>query len=192
MVSISTVAKADSFSRIRWIQKITILWMSIEAVVSSYAAWLARSPALLAFGGDSTIELASAMVVLWEFSKRSESQKIKPQAAKVAGALLIALAVYVSLMSALSLMDTMNPDQPNWAWPYSLWQPGSCRFSPIRNADCRRPRARGTQSRCGSIRFVRLSFRDRASRTCPERCSAYLVVGPSCRSSDHTDNCVGS
>ncbi len=109
MVSISTVAKADCFSRIRWIQKVTILWMTIEAGVSLCAAWLARSPALLAFGGDSAIELASAMVVLWEFNQRSESQGVKPQAAKVAGALLIVLAVYVALLSTLGMMRHDGP-----------------------------------------------------------------------------------
>jgi len=41
--------------------------MAIEAAVSLSAAWLARSPALLAFGGDSAIELISAVVVLRRF-----------------------------------------------------------------------------------------------------------------------------
>ena len=41
--------------------------MTVEAVVSLFAAWTARSPALLAFGGDSAIELFSAIVVLWIF-----------------------------------------------------------------------------------------------------------------------------
>jgi hypothetical protein len=34
--------------------------MSVEALVSLFAAWRARSPALLAFGGDSVIELMIA------------------------------------------------------------------------------------------------------------------------------------
>ena len=38
--------------------------MSAEAALSLWAAWLARSPALLAFGDDSFIELLSAIVVL--------------------------------------------------------------------------------------------------------------------------------
>ena len=43
-------------------QSVTIARMSVEAVVSLFAAWRAHSPALLAFGGDSAIELFSAMV----------------------------------------------------------------------------------------------------------------------------------
>jgi hypothetical protein len=47
--------------------------MSVEAAVSLFAAWRARSPALLAFGGDSAIELFSAVVVLWRFRATAAS-----------------------------------------------------------------------------------------------------------------------
>lgn len=109
MVSISTLAKDGSLSRIRWIQKITILWMSIEAFVSLSAAWHAHSPALLGFGGDSAIELVSAMVVLWEFSDRRESRIARPGAAKLTGALLVALAAYVVIAAALSILGHNEP-----------------------------------------------------------------------------------
>ena len=54
--------------RVRRIQVITIAWMGAEAALSLWLAWRARSPALLAFGGDSLIELFSATVVLWRFA----------------------------------------------------------------------------------------------------------------------------
>jgi hypothetical protein len=41
--------------------------MTVEAVMSLAAAWMARSPALFGFGGDSAVELLSAAVVLWRF-----------------------------------------------------------------------------------------------------------------------------
>jgi len=41
--------------------------MTVEAVVSLFAAWRASNPALLAFGGDRVIELFSAVAVLWRF-----------------------------------------------------------------------------------------------------------------------------
>ena len=53
-----------------WIQTLTLIWMAVEAVASLGAAWMARSPALLAFGGDSAIELLSAGVVFQRFYKR--------------------------------------------------------------------------------------------------------------------------
>jgi divalent metal cation (Fe/Co/Zn/Cd) transporter len=61
--------------RVRRVQAITLAWMSVEAAVSLLASWRAGSPALLAFGGDSAVELLSALVVLWRFhANASESQ----------------------------------------------------------------------------------------------------------------------
>ena len=58
--------------------------MSIEAAVSLVAAWQARSPALLPFGGDSTIELAS-VVVLWRFRTNAAQEHAEGRAARIAG-----------------------------------------------------------------------------------------------------------
>ena len=46
--------------RVIRIQVLTLVWMTVEAGVSLGAAWAARSPALLGFGGDSAVELLSA------------------------------------------------------------------------------------------------------------------------------------
>src|SRR5580704_10546370 len=104
----SQIPKDDTLRHIHRIQMITIGWMSIETAVSLYAAWIARSPALLAFGGDSTVELFSATVVLWEFSNRQRI-RIGARAARLAGGLLIALAVYVITVSALSFVGRSEP-----------------------------------------------------------------------------------
>jgi divalent metal cation (Fe/Co/Zn/Cd) transporter len=82
--------------------------MTFEAAFSLWAAWRARSPALLAFGGDSAIELLSAAVVLWRFRSAS-SEHAERTAARTAGALLILLAVYVILASVLSLRGYVEP-----------------------------------------------------------------------------------
>ena len=60
--------------RIVWIQGITIGWMVVEAAVSLSVAWCAHSPALLAFGGDSAIELLSATVVYWRFGTKGNGK----------------------------------------------------------------------------------------------------------------------
>ena len=81
--------------------------MSVEAAVSLIAAWRARSPVLLAFGGDSAIELTSALVVLWRFSAFSEHAE--RTAARIAGALLFALAACVILTSVVALLGYSEP-----------------------------------------------------------------------------------
>ncbi len=82
--------------------------MSVEAALSLYAAWRAHSPALAAFGGDSAIELLSALVVLWSF-RPGNSGHAQRRAARIAGALLFALAAYVALASARSLLGYSVP-----------------------------------------------------------------------------------
>jgi len=77
--------------------------MSAEAVLSLSAAWMARSPALLAFGGDSAIELLSAVVVYRRFSSRAQETSER-LAARIAGGLLFVLAAYVALIATLTLV----------------------------------------------------------------------------------------
>ena len=82
--------------------------MSVEAALSLWAAWTARSPALAAFGGDSAVELLSAVVVLWRFRTHA-SEHVEQRAARIAGGLLFALAAYVVLASAMSLLGYSQP-----------------------------------------------------------------------------------
>jgi divalent metal cation (Fe/Co/Zn/Cd) transporter len=83
--------------------------MVVEASVSLSAAWIARSPALLAFGGDSAIELLSAAVVLWRFRKQSRPEHAERQAARIASALLFVVAACVAAVSTASLLGYREP-----------------------------------------------------------------------------------
>ena len=98
-----TIAPAASLPevsrRVVRLQIFTLVWMSVEALVSIGAAWHAHSPSLFAFGGDSLIELFSAIVVLSRF--RLELSEAR--AARTAGVLLFMLAVLVVLTSSLNL-----------------------------------------------------------------------------------------
>lgn len=109
MASVLQIATPSVVRRIQKVQAITIAWMSVEAVVSLFSAWRARSPALLAFGGDSAVELLSAVVVLWRFRTTSAHERAEKLAARIAGALLFALAAYVALASAMSLLGYSQP-----------------------------------------------------------------------------------
>ena len=94
----------EVLQRVLWIQTLTLLWMSVEAVVSLGAAWMARSPALLAFGGDSAVELLSAGVVFWRFYAPSQRERAEKRAGRIAGGLLFVLAAFVVATSVLAIM----------------------------------------------------------------------------------------
>ena len=95
---------ADTLNRIRAIQWFTIFWMFLELIVSGISAWRAHSPALLAFGGDSGIELLSACVVLWHFRSPSTRDQTEKTSAQIAAGLLFLLAAFVLVASVGSLM----------------------------------------------------------------------------------------
>jgi divalent metal cation (Fe/Co/Zn/Cd) transporter len=94
----------EVLQRVIWIQTLTLIWMSVEAVLSLGAAWMARSPALLAFGGDSAVELLSAAVVFWRFYSPSHGEHAEERASRIAGVLLFVLAACVAAASALTLL----------------------------------------------------------------------------------------
>jgi hypothetical protein len=77
----------DISRRVLRLQVLTIAWMTVEAAVSLGAARNSHSPALLAFGGDSLVELLSAAAVFWRFRFGLNEAR----AARIAGALLFML-----------------------------------------------------------------------------------------------------
>lgn len=91
-----------------WLQGITIAWMVVECGVSLWSAVRAQSPALLAFGADSFVELLSAGVVLLQFTPRWRLEEAR--AARMAGVLLYALAVVVTGIGVSTLVTGARPE----------------------------------------------------------------------------------
>ena len=109
MATAAAPTAPDLLRRVVRLQMLTIAWMTVEAIVALGAAWMARSPALLGFGGDSAIELFSAIIVLWRFRSKSDSADAEKLAAWVAGGLLFIVAALVIVSSGLSLLGYREP-----------------------------------------------------------------------------------
>jgi divalent metal cation (Fe/Co/Zn/Cd) transporter len=106
----STAPTTATTRHVQRLQLLTLTWISVEAVVALWAAWQARSVALAAFGGDSLIEWASAAVVFGRFHRTGfVTERV---AARIAGGLLLGLAVCVVLASSSSLLGAHAP-QPS-------------------------------------------------------------------------------
>jgi len=106
-VSIET----ERLTAIRRIQLITILWMLVEVVVSAVVALRAHSIAVLGFGGDSMIELLSALAVLVRFSGKRLSEQ---RASRIAAVLLYSLGAFIVAASALSMLKLWLPPEPSY------------------------------------------------------------------------------
>ncbi len=91
-----------------WLQSITLIWMLVECAVSLYGAISAHSPALLAFGADSLVELLSAVVVLLAIF--STSPLTKDRATTLTGVLLLVLAGVIALVALFSLLYHVKPE----------------------------------------------------------------------------------
>jgi divalent metal cation (Fe/Co/Zn/Cd) transporter len=101
-------ALKDTNRTIKRLQVITICWMLVECSVALTAALRAHSPALLAFGSDSSVELLSAIVVLLQFT--SMLKVSTERAARLAGVLLFVLAGIVALISVSAIVLRVEPD----------------------------------------------------------------------------------
>jgi divalent metal cation (Fe/Co/Zn/Cd) transporter len=90
------------------LEYLTLGWMTVEAAVGIGAGIAAGSLALIAFGADSLIELVSAGVLVWRLTVELRhgqefAESAERLAARIGGALLGALAVYVVVSAGFKL-----------------------------------------------------------------------------------------
>jgi divalent metal cation (Fe/Co/Zn/Cd) transporter len=91
-----------------WLQIATLVWMLLELGISAFAAFTAHSPAMLAFGSDSLVELFSAAIVLLQWSP---GMRISERTAhRAAGVLLFVLAAVVAAIAIGALALRMQPE----------------------------------------------------------------------------------
>ena len=99
----------DTFRRVRKVQLITLVWMGVEAGAALVTALRAHSPALIAFGADSAVELLSAAVVLWGFRGNVQREPAELRATRIAGLLLYAVAAGVVAASVITFLGYSGP-----------------------------------------------------------------------------------
>lgn len=90
-------------SRIRWFVAATISYNVIEAIVAISAGRAADSTALIGFGLDSVIEVASAAAVAWQFAGRDPEAREKI-ALRIIALSFFGLAAYVTVDAIRSLL----------------------------------------------------------------------------------------
>ncbi|MDU0287736.1 cation transporter [Saccharothrix longispora] len=98
--------------RVRLLVAATITYNVVEAVVAITAGTIASSTALIGFGLDSVIEVASAAAVAWQFSGADPEERERT-ALKVIAVSFFALAAYVTVESARSLLGAGTADHSN-------------------------------------------------------------------------------
>jgi divalent metal cation (Fe/Co/Zn/Cd) transporter len=110
MLSTIVASRVDQLRRrglvLAWL---TIAWNAVEAVVAITAGVVAGSIALVGFGFDSTIEVMSAVVVVWQFQgelRQGYDEARERRALKLIAVSFFALAIYVAIESMRDLLFT--------------------------------------------------------------------------------------
>ncbi|GAA3550731.1 cation transporter [Microlunatus spumicola] len=101
-LGVSPARRALLARRIRWFVAGTITYNVVEAVVALAAGSRASSTALIGFGLDSVIEVASAVAVAWQFAGRDPEAREKT-ALRVIAFSFFALAAFVSVDAVRAL-----------------------------------------------------------------------------------------
>jgi len=95
--------------RVKFIVGFTITWNVIEAIIAISAGVAASSAALIGFGLDSVIEVASAAAIAWQFT-RKDPERWEKVTVRVIGISFFALAAYVTVDAILALTGVRDPD----------------------------------------------------------------------------------
>ena len=86
----------------------TVVYNVLEAAVAITAGQAAGSSALIGFGLDSAVEVASAVVILWQF--HGVDHEREQRALRLIAVTFFALAAYVSVNAVLDLLSGDEPD----------------------------------------------------------------------------------
>lgn len=108
--------RPESVNRALRLEYLTIGWNIVEGIVAVAAALLAGSVAILAFGIDSFVECASAVVMIWRLraergarSTAKQLDEMEQRARKLVAASLFLLAGYVSFDAISTLWTAERP-----------------------------------------------------------------------------------
>lgn len=90
----------------------SVIYNFAEAIIAIMAGAIASSTALIGFGLDSCVELASGLIVLWQF-RHAMPERYEKQALRLIAWSFFALAAYVGFESVRSLLAQHAPDHSN-------------------------------------------------------------------------------
>src|SRR5437588_2631611 len=93
----------------RRIEFLSIGWTALESIVGIIAGVFAGSVALISFGIDSVIEVASSLVLVWRLSDASVTEDREAFAHRLVGVCFLALVIYVSLAALKDLLKYSTP-----------------------------------------------------------------------------------
>src|SRR5690349_15896690 len=94
---------------------LTIAWNSPEAAVSIGGGLLAGSMALVGFGLDSVVEVASALIIVWRLAQQggdhASNERAEQRAVRLIGLSFFAIAAYIVVDAGSTLLGMRDEPQ---------------------------------------------------------------------------------
>jgi len=100
---------ADATRAGRRIEYLSIAWTSLEALAGIIAGIVAGSIALIGFGVDSVIEIASSAILLWRLADHELGAQRERTALRLIGISFLLLAAYIAYESIESFVRRRPP-----------------------------------------------------------------------------------
>lgn len=107
--------ETNSHKKALWLSYFTVIYNTIECIISIIAGYIAGSIALVGFGSDSFIESLSGSVMIWRFRKHGKiskeaEEKIEKKATKIVAVTFFILGFYVLYESVKKLIFQEKPE----------------------------------------------------------------------------------
>jgi divalent metal cation (Fe/Co/Zn/Cd) transporter len=110
LISLLTPSRRAALTRrARRLAAASVAYNVAEAVVAVAAGQVAGSTALIGFGLDSTIEVMSGLVILWQFGHPVPEER-EQRARRLIAVSFFALAAYLTVESVRALVGREHPD----------------------------------------------------------------------------------
>lgn len=112
--TVTETSRAYFVRRGRWLEYFTIGYNSLEGLIAVSAGLVAGSIALVGFGFDSLIEVASGSILLWRLHADVDAERrerIEAISLRLVGVCFMILAIYVTYDSVKSLIRRETPGE---------------------------------------------------------------------------------
>ena len=109
-----TADRVQLVKRGRRLEYFTILWNSLEAVAALISGLIAGSVALVSFGLDSFIEVASGAALLWRLQQDTDlvsRERAERLTVRIVGFCFLLLSTYVTYESVNALITRKSPEK---------------------------------------------------------------------------------
>jgi len=104
--------RPQALRRARLLNRVTIGWNVVEAVVALAAGVAAGSLGLVAFGLDSCVEVSGALVLAWRLAREERTGCTQPDDRRATRALALCFFALAGWVSVNAVLDLVHRHQP--------------------------------------------------------------------------------